>query len=86
MQLIVLVDDNPANVRFMRDLAHELGFGQLVSLIPELANPKDLFSLIRSASISTAEATVSASASAAPRDARASATAGAQRTKLTLAA
>jgi ornithine cyclodeaminase len=34
-------------LRFMRDVARELGVGQLVSLIPELANPKDLFSLIR---------------------------------------
>jgi ornithine cyclodeaminase len=34
-------------LRFMRDAARELGVGQLVSLIPELANPKDLFSLIR---------------------------------------
>jgi ornithine cyclodeaminase len=34
-------------LRFMRDVARELGVGQLVSLIPELPNPKDLFSLIR---------------------------------------
>jgi ornithine cyclodeaminase len=34
-------------LRFMRDVAGELGVGQLVSLIPELANPKDLFRLIR---------------------------------------
>jgi ornithine cyclodeaminase len=34
-------------LRFMRDAASELGVGQPVSLIPELANPKDLFSLIR---------------------------------------
>ncbi len=34
-------------LRFMRDAAQELGIGQLVSLIPELANPKDLFCLIR---------------------------------------
>jgi ornithine cyclodeaminase len=34
-------------LRFMRDAAQELGMGQLVSLIPELHNPKDLFSLIR---------------------------------------
>ena len=34
-------------LRFMRDMACELGLGQKVSLIPELANPKDLFSLIR---------------------------------------
>lgn len=34
-------------LRFLRDVAAELGLGQRVSLIPELANPKDLFSLIR---------------------------------------
>jgi ornithine cyclodeaminase len=34
-------------LRFMRDAARKLGLGQLLSLIPELANPKDLFSLIR---------------------------------------
>ncbi len=36
-------------LRFMRDTALALGVGQAVSLIPELANPKDLFSLIRPA-------------------------------------
>lgn len=36
-------------LRFMRDAASELGVGQALSLIPELANPKDLFSLIRPA-------------------------------------
>ncbi len=34
-------------LRFMRDNALALGLGHKVSLIPELANPKDLFSLIR---------------------------------------
>ncbi len=34
-------------LRFMRDTALSLGVGQSVSLIPELGNPKDLFSLIR---------------------------------------
>jgi len=34
-------------LRYMRDAARRLGMGQLVSLIPELADPKDLFSLIR---------------------------------------
>ncbi len=34
-------------LRFMRDTARELGVGQPVSLIPELVNPKDLFSLVR---------------------------------------
>ncbi len=36
-------------LRFMRDAAHSLGLGQKVSLIPALANPKDLFSLVRPA-------------------------------------
>ena len=34
-------------LRFMRDSAQALGLGQTLSLIPELANPKDLFSLVR---------------------------------------
>ena len=34
-------------LRCMRDAAQELGIGEWVSLIPALANPKDLFSLIR---------------------------------------
>ena len=34
-------------LRYVRDTARTLGLGQLISLIPELANPKDLFSLIR---------------------------------------
>lgn len=33
-------------LRYLRDVANDLGLGQLVSLIPELADPKDLFSLI----------------------------------------
>lgn len=36
-------------LRFMRDAARRLGYGQWVSLIPELSNPKDLFSLIQPA-------------------------------------
>lgn len=36
-------------LRFLREAARELGLGQWVSLIPELDNPKDLFSLIRPA-------------------------------------
>ncbi|MFT3848461.1 MAG: ornithine cyclodeaminase [Propionivibrio sp.] len=36
-------------LRFMRDSARALGLGQPISLIPEMANPKDLFSLIRPA-------------------------------------
>jgi ornithine cyclodeaminase len=36
-------------LRFVRDAAQELGLGQLLSLIPELVNPKDLFSLVRPA-------------------------------------
>lgn len=34
-------------LRLMRDLAQELGIGQRVSLIPELTDPKDLYSLLR---------------------------------------
>jgi len=34
-------------LRYLRDAAVELGLGQRLSLLPELANPKDLFSLIR---------------------------------------
>ena len=33
-------------LRYVRDTARALGLGQLISLIPELTNPKDLFSLI----------------------------------------
>ncbi len=36
-------------LRFMRDAARRLGYGQWVSLVPELSNPKDLFSLIQPA-------------------------------------
>jgi ornithine cyclodeaminase len=36
-------------LRFMRAAAQQLGYGQWVSLIPELSDPKDLFSLIRPA-------------------------------------
>lgn len=38
-------------LRFMRDTALALGVGQAVSLIPELPNPKDLYSLIRPATV-----------------------------------
>ena len=38
-------------LRFMRDTALALGVGQAISLIPELVNPKDLFSLIRPATV-----------------------------------
>ena len=34
-------------LRFMRDCAHKLGVGQSIALIPELADPKDLFGLVR---------------------------------------
>jgi ornithine cyclodeaminase len=34
-------------LRYLRDVAAELGLGQRVSLIPALADPKDLFSLVR---------------------------------------
>jgi ornithine cyclodeaminase len=33
-------------LRYLRDVAAELGLGQRVSLIPNLADPKDLFSLV----------------------------------------
>jgi len=36
-----------STLRFMRDAGKELGLGQLVSLIPELVNPKDLFVLLQ---------------------------------------
>jgi ornithine cyclodeaminase len=51
-------------LRFMRDAAHELGIGEWVSLIPELVNPKDLFSLIRPV---TAPAVSAARAAATPQ-------------------
>ena len=41
-------------LRFLRQAARELGLGQWVSLIPELADPKDLFSLIRPAAFDVA--------------------------------
>ena len=34
-------------LRFMRDTALELGLGQRLALIPDLADPKDLYSLVR---------------------------------------
>ncbi len=34
-------------LRYLRDVAAELGLGQRLSLIPALADPKDLFSLLR---------------------------------------
>jgi hypothetical protein len=40
----------------MRAAAQQLGYGQWVSLIPELVNPKDLFSLIRPDAPLTAKA------------------------------
>ena len=46
-------------LRYLRDVALELRLGQLVSLIPDLANPKDLFSLIRPASLSATRAPAS---------------------------
>jgi ornithine cyclodeaminase len=41
-------------LRYLRDVAAELGLGQRVSLIPNLADPKDLFSLIRPAPVALA--------------------------------
>ena len=40
-------------LRYMRDSASALGLGQLISLIPEMANPKDLFSLVRPSAAQT---------------------------------
>jgi len=40
-------------LRYMRDSASALGLGQLISLIPEMANPKDLFSLVRPSATQT---------------------------------
>jgi len=34
-------------LRYMRDAANELGLDQRIALIPELADPKDLFTLVR---------------------------------------
>ena len=34
-------------LRYLRDVSAELGLGQRVSLVPALADPKDLFSLLR---------------------------------------
>jgi ornithine cyclodeaminase len=36
-----------AALRYLKDASHELGVGQLVSLVPDMADPKDLFGLIR---------------------------------------
>lgn len=33
-------------LRYLRDMALQMGLGQMVSLIPSLANPKDLYSLV----------------------------------------
>jgi ornithine cyclodeaminase len=41
-------------LRYLRDVAAELGLGQRVSLIPSLVDPKDLFSLIRPVRIALA--------------------------------
>ncbi|MDD2809941.1 ornithine cyclodeaminase [Rhodoferax sp.] len=48
-------------LRYLRDVAVQAGLGQKLSLLPELADPKDLFSLIRPAATSTTS-TTSASA------------------------
>lgn len=38
-------------LRYMRDAARALGLGQPISLIPEMANPKDLFSLVNPSAV-----------------------------------
>lgn len=40
-------------LRFMRDSARALGLGQPISLIPSMANPKDLFSLVRPSAVAS---------------------------------
>jgi len=42
-------------LRYMRDAAEALGLGERISLIPELANPKDLFGLLRPSTDSAVE-------------------------------
>jgi ornithine cyclodeaminase len=51
-------------LRFVRDVAQELGLGQLLSLIPELPNSKDLFSLVRPPAVSATPAAPTRQASA----------------------
>jgi ornithine cyclodeaminase len=41
-------------LRYLRDTARAMGLGQQLSLIPELADPKDLFSLIRPQTLTNA--------------------------------
>ncbi len=57
-------------LRFLRDAARELGLGQLLPLIPGLANPKDLYQLIRASAPQPRAATATAAAHA-PRHPRA---------------
>ena len=57
-------------LRFLRDAARELGLGQLLPLIPGLANPKDLYQLIR-ASAPQPRAATAPTAAQAPRHPRA---------------
>src|SRR3990167_5893643 len=57
-------------LRFLRDAARELGLGQLLPLIPGLANPKDLYQLIRASAPQPRAATATAAAQA-PRHPRA---------------
>ncbi len=42
-------------LRYLRDVAQQLGLGQRLSLIPELADPKNLFSLVGSAPTAQAQ-------------------------------
>jgi ornithine cyclodeaminase len=58
-------------LRFMRDAAQELGMGEWISLIPELTNPKDLFSLIRptaAAAVATARGAATAKVESSVQD------------------
>ena len=44
-------------LRYMRDCARQLGIGQPLALIPELADPRDLFAMLRPSPAGTAQTT-----------------------------
>jgi ornithine cyclodeaminase len=41
-------------LRYLHDAAKQLGVGQRISLVPDLLNPKDLFGLVRPATLALA--------------------------------
>ncbi len=43
-------------LRYMRDAAERLGMGQMLDLVPDLADPKNLFGLVRPAAAPLAAA------------------------------